>query len=424
MKITIHRGIDQIGGCITEIATARSRILIDLGQNLPDNQDKVCDDKADETTVSELTRKADAVFYTHYHGDHLGLFPYVPDKVTQYIGATAKEVALCKYKWLRKIKDSEAQPDRETAKLEAMKPLRANRPVTAGDITVTPYFVSHSAGDSYMFLIKAEGKRILHTGDFREHGYLGKGLMPTIEKYIRSVDILITEGTMLSRENEKEKTEPDLLKEAAGIMKKYKYVFVLCSSCDPDRLATFYNANPSGRMFICDAYQKEVLGIFTRNYQKYTSLYQFSRIDSFPRNNLLEEMKEQGFCMLVRANGSGGKYAQFTELALNLLPPDECFFIYSMWSGYLKDTGHQKEEYVRLYNRFRHKESLHVSGHAYAGCLAEVCNKIAPRLAIIPIHSEKSDEFAKLPLSPGLKERIVTSSQTLDDVEIIIVPKK
>jgi ribonuclease J len=31
MKITIHRGIDQIGGCITEISTAKARILIDLG---------------------------------------------------------------------------------------------------------------------------------------------------------------------------------------------------------------------------------------------------------------------------------------------------------------------------------------------------------------------------------------------------------
>jgi ribonuclease J len=35
MNITIHRGINQIRGCITEIATDTTRILIDLGQNLP-----------------------------------------------------------------------------------------------------------------------------------------------------------------------------------------------------------------------------------------------------------------------------------------------------------------------------------------------------------------------------------------------------
>ena len=35
MNIKIHRGLDQIGGCITEISTATSRIFIDMGQNLP-----------------------------------------------------------------------------------------------------------------------------------------------------------------------------------------------------------------------------------------------------------------------------------------------------------------------------------------------------------------------------------------------------
>ena len=35
MKITIHRGANQIGGCITEIATKDAKIFIDLGSNLP-----------------------------------------------------------------------------------------------------------------------------------------------------------------------------------------------------------------------------------------------------------------------------------------------------------------------------------------------------------------------------------------------------
>ena len=35
MKITAHRGLEQIGGCITEISTDTSRIFIDFGQNLP-----------------------------------------------------------------------------------------------------------------------------------------------------------------------------------------------------------------------------------------------------------------------------------------------------------------------------------------------------------------------------------------------------
>ena len=37
MNIKIHRGLDQIGGCITEISTETSRVFIDFGQNLPGN---------------------------------------------------------------------------------------------------------------------------------------------------------------------------------------------------------------------------------------------------------------------------------------------------------------------------------------------------------------------------------------------------
>lgn len=37
MNIEVHRGLDQIGGCITEISTETSRVFIDFGQNLPGN---------------------------------------------------------------------------------------------------------------------------------------------------------------------------------------------------------------------------------------------------------------------------------------------------------------------------------------------------------------------------------------------------
>ena len=33
MQIKIHRGINQIGGCITEIKSKKARILIDVGTN-------------------------------------------------------------------------------------------------------------------------------------------------------------------------------------------------------------------------------------------------------------------------------------------------------------------------------------------------------------------------------------------------------
>ena len=59
MKIIIHRGAHQIGGCITEIKSDDAKILIDLGANLPGNNTK----ELGEIEVAELTKDVDAIFY-------------------------------------------------------------------------------------------------------------------------------------------------------------------------------------------------------------------------------------------------------------------------------------------------------------------------------------------------------------------------
>jgi len=66
MHLKIHRGINQIGGCITEIATDTTRILVDLGQNLPDGEGIIKDDLANKESIEKLTSGINAVFYTHY----------------------------------------------------------------------------------------------------------------------------------------------------------------------------------------------------------------------------------------------------------------------------------------------------------------------------------------------------------------------
>lgn len=121
MKRTIHRGINQIGGCITEIASNKTRILIDLGQNLPDGDGVVQDDFANLDLIKTLTKNVDAILYTHYHSDHLGLFYFVPDNINQYIGKVAKRVVLCKHRRLSYIKGREEISANEIFKIENMK---------------------------------------------------------------------------------------------------------------------------------------------------------------------------------------------------------------------------------------------------------------------------------------------------------------
>ena len=108
MKIKIHRGLDQIGGCITEISTASSRVFIDMGQNLPGVGEKP-DPERDSAMVREFfsnnIKNNQAVVYTHAHGDHVGLFEYVPDNIPQMIGEGAKKLLTIKYDSLLKRKE-------------------------------------------------------------------------------------------------------------------------------------------------------------------------------------------------------------------------------------------------------------------------------------------------------------------------------
>lgn len=100
MKIKIHRGFEQIGGCITEISTETSRVFIDFGQNLPGNGEPTTPEE-DEALVTQIfaqnKKQHEAVFYTHGHEDHVGLFENVPEDVPQYMSEGTKGLLKIKY---------------------------------------------------------------------------------------------------------------------------------------------------------------------------------------------------------------------------------------------------------------------------------------------------------------------------------------
>ena len=426
MQITIHRGIDQIGGCITEISTEKSKLLIDLGHNLPQGDEPVEDKMDNPETIAALCESCDAIFYTHYHGDHVDLFSHVPDSVPQYIGPLAKQVMRIKLERLSHIPGQKERREADVARLERFRTYETARRIQVGkDIWVTPYFVSHSAADAYMFLVEADGKRVLHTGDFRGHGYMGKGLIPALKEYIvpKSVDVLICEETMLDREDKNILHENELQRKAAELMRRYKNVFVLCSSTDMDRLATFHAANKQMRYrpLVCDCYQKELLELFTKTAGQKSSLYSFNhKVIGTKEDNpkLLDWMLKEGFTMLVRTSD---KYRRWAESLLPQLNPDETVLVYSMFRGYILPAhpafNPTTKEFVDLFPNF---EYLHTSGHATTDTLAEVCRTVHPRTAIIPIHREKGSDFASLDFGDELHSRVITTSQTNDGIEIVV----
>lgn len=120
----------------------------------------------------------------------MGLMDMVNPDIPLYIGKASKEI-------LKRLNNRTRKFPVEL--VERIRTFEAPQTIVIGDIAITPLFVDHSAYDAHMFLIEADGKRVLHTGDFRNHGFRGKGLLPTLRKYVGKVDALICEGTTLNR---------------------------------------------------------------------------------------------------------------------------------------------------------------------------------------------------------------------------------
>ena len=380
MQIKINRGVDQIGGCITEIKSKKTKILIDVGSELPNTEYPV------KANVSKISRKSDAVFITHYHMDHVGEYMKVKKKIPIYIGEQAKDIFMIYQKRMNEPRIKQVTKE-HIDRLKTFKTFESNSPIVVGDFKVTPIRVDHSAYDSYMFLIEAEGKRILHTGDFRTHGPIGKDI-PNLLKEVNKVDVLICEHTTLSRTDETFMSEEMLQKEAVNLIKDNKYVFIMCASTNIDRIASFYHANKKAgnKLFIGDDYQIDILDYVTKTSKDYTDYYDFSDVSHFD-GKIYDEMVDKGFCMLVRSNYFSKKFMHSPNFKNRL-------FIYSQWKGYIE--GDTADESM---SRFVPKDYyyLHTSGHATPEGIKQVCNIVKPE-TIIPIHGTNSYDFDKLHL--------------------------
>lgn len=394
INITIHRGANQIGGCITEIATTKAKIIIDLGSNLPGNRVK----ELTVEQVTQITADADAIFYTHYHGDHIGLFHLVPNDIPQYVGKGALEVIKCKYDTLSKHIDTKEEQNT----INHMRTYFANEPIQIKDIRITPYFCSHSAFDAYMFKIETEGKVILHTGDFRNHGYLGKGLDRILKYYIGQIDLLITEGTMLGRTQEKVLHEMDILSNTIKVLKRHKYVYALCSSTDLERLASFKEAcKLTHRVFCCDHFLSSILDIFTK-YTK-SSIFNFSNkflLNQYNEPKVREFLMKRGFLIPVRSS----QIERIKKLikTYNDAPP---YLIYSMWQGYHNgQEEHLNPQIIAMRELFNGRiydgtrDGFHTSGHADIKTLRDVCIRTNPHTGIIFIHKDFNSSIEALHL--------------------------
>lgn len=404
MQIRILKGTNQIGGVFTEISSKESKIIIDFGDDL-DGLKRL------ENIEGLTTGKPayDGVIITHNHQDHMGRIDDILDDIPVYMSDLSRKI----FETVFCFSQNKGKIHRKTINLEEGKT------ITIKDMKITPYIVDHSAYNSFLLLIEAEGKRILHTGDFRNHGYKGILLESTLRK-IGKIDLLITEGTTFAREQVKSKKEEDLVDDIVEKTKNYDQVLMLMSTTNIDRVTTMQRvANRTGKTVIHDIVLSNVLQLVT---QKIPNALNSKNIGVFLPSSTyikreMEEYKQYIEPFQERINETGkllhGKFIM--NIRVSMLKDierlkdtvlDNCCVVYSMWEGY------QKEE---IYKKFldRMKElnidvfNLHVSGHADYTAFKQVIDITNPD-AVIPMHTEN-------------KERIkdfTNKAVILDDMEV------
>jgi ribonuclease J len=410
MKITIHRGTNQIGGCITEIESNGYKVFIDFGEQLQgveSNNKQLLE--IDGLTCGDVSKST--LFITHYHGDHIGKICDTVFGLPIYVGETALEIYKCLEKRLSYIPVPEEAKKHKNI-LNSLKTINTFKPlqkIKVGEIIVTPLFIDHSAFDAYMFIVEADNKRVLNTGDFRGHGFRSKVLVPMLQKYVQGIDYIVSAGSNIERPNAALQTEQELQKYFEDNFKNNKYSFVIVSSTNIDRIFALYHATKKAkRCFVCDSYQAKVLKIVSESHKQHTAFYdidydqkiyaagRFFELKSIARKPfafagmLKPYLGKHGFCMLVRPNDS------FKPLLEEYSKLNETKIYYSMWNGYLDESKSAfNPNFAHFIEPFKY-ECKHTSGHADVKTLGTLFDTVKPKCGIIPIHTEAPERFKEL----------------------------
>jgi len=206
LSVTFARGARRVTGSNFLLEATEggktTRILIDCGLS---QGTQFCDPVNTEAFSYEPA-SVDAIFFTHAHADHIGLFPrlmkegfigrayatsatraLMPIMLEDSVKLIAVEAQSCGYAAPYGQEDVE----RAAAVIETVS---YHAPVTVGPATVTLYNAGHILG-SAVVVIDVFGKRVAFTGDL---GRVPTMLVPDRE-VPENVDILITESVYGNR---------------------------------------------------------------------------------------------------------------------------------------------------------------------------------------------------------------------------------
>ncbi|MFH1996690.1 MAG: MBL fold metallo-hydrolase [Candidatus Omnitrophota bacterium] len=415
MKLIIHRGAREIGGSCVELSAGKTRILVDLGVPSVSDKKKPFNSKILAGKSLEDLKKLnilpgvqglyageekaiDAILISHSPMGHYGFLKYTHPDIPIYASRGAKIL----------IEISNIFLPHTTGDLN-IRTVQYGRAFKVGDLTVTPYFVDHSAFDALAYLIAAEDTRLFYSGDFRGHSRMSVLFDRMLSNPPENIDCLLMEGSMIGGGKQAYKDEAAVQTKIEDILKSSDTIaFFFAPSQNIDLIVSAYKAClKTGRIFVIDIYtayildklrkvsenipqfnwnnvrvkfQKDQADTLAKKVSTQTLYYYNTRkIDAFE----LEKKKDR---VLLFA----GDNSVFPSLVKSLGDVKGARIIYSMWKGYLTDTF---KEYCK--DKGLEIEQVHTSGHATVEDLRSFAEALDPK-TLIPIHTFGAEQYEKI----------------------------
>lgn len=405
LRIRIHRGSHQIGGTCIEIASGSTRIVLDAG--LPLDADPRGENPSPPVSglFDREGPRVDGLFLSHAHVDHSGLIAASRVQVPVWMSEGTSKMILAGSLFAR-------QPSVPQARRRIMV---AGRAVGVGPFQVTAYPVDHSVYDAMAFLVEAENRRVLYTGDLRFHGRK-PGMALQLARIAREapLDALLIEGTRLGgRASEANLSERDLEKQLVADFKAAPGIVLgMYSPLNVDRFVTYFRASRrSGRIFVIDPYQAFVLHLIGRktkvpmpgtvpdlrlwvppNYSASVAGRRLSDTDWAKRLG-------NGAITAAEINRDPGRHVvlfrqPMQEALFGEKFPAKVACVFSYWQGYLKEE--RTQTLLAAINAVSGNLLLrHASGHAHPEDLRKFVSEIEPRL-LVPVHTTSPEAWVRL----------------------------
>ncbi|MSR55917.1 MAG: MBL fold metallo-hydrolase [Gemmataceae bacterium] len=418
MQLTIFRGTREIGGNCVEMKTANTRIILDVGMPLMDETGAPFDSRTmrgksiaqllDAGTLPRVpglfdksAPPPDAILLSHAHLDHTGLVQYSRPTIPVFLSQGTSKMLMA-----GSIFAGQSGLERNRGRV-----FRSATPFRIGEFRITPYPVDHSAFDSMAFLIEADGKAVLYSGDLRLHGRkpgMARQLLQAVAR--QPVDVLIMEGTHMGSDRKRGITEHELEEEAVQQIRSANgLVLAMFSPMNVDRLVTFYKAaHRTKRVFVVDPYAAFVMHVvsgqcripppttqkgirvyynrhFERTYQK-RNLKKVHGKFLADRISIEEILRERDRHLMVFR-------PSMLRLDFGDTFPEAARCLYSSWEGYLKSQEWDdfKEKLKAAGGDFL---VCHASGHIFQDDLVRFVNDVNPRI-VVPIHTMEPRRFGQ-----------------------------